>query len=712
MLEAHQNRVIALLENGCEDADVLTEAFASLVQLHEELAIKRAADAKKLLELGQLAGEGAGDAQPLLLSAPPVQALVPHSANDPGPLMSSREMIETGDAALRPATPQTPAMAELPLEFATPKTKNMTPLEISVLTQNNIAMELLLKHGAQPDNISGLSCSALCKVCYMFPWNIAMMRMLLEHGANPDATTNNDTSSASCLIISVVKDNLEAVKLLLEFGADVTYEWKGQNALSMAIDLKKVEVAEALENHEFRRAQDNRWRRFTDRKKVEASREQQRQAVIVQRQLEIDRQRMLHREHVPGDQPRNYDIAGPPAPSSQPTSARRQSSHSDAPAGAPTSVNVLRIDEVPDATPDGHSRAAHQGVSQHAYAPPPPPGALVPLDQQLALAQQAHHHALVAGGGGGNEGVIRDMTSMDWLIPESDVQIIKPISSGAHGEVFEAVLLSTDERVAVKRFPCNDEKSRACFRSECMMLSRFRHENIVMFKGAIISETLCCIVSELCAENLMDRLQRAPIPKWSERLRIARDIAKAMTYLHTRNPVIVHRDLKSSNILHDAHGNVKLCDFGMARTREHTYVATQHISGTPSWCSPEVLRGDDFNEQSDIYSFGVICWELMTLRMPWPDKNMAQLVGLVGFAGARLELPDVGGGNEEKRAAVAAAAASGIPTRVGGGGTIPLPEGCPPSFVTLIRACWEPAPDRPPFKTIKALLDGMLNDID
>jgi serine/threonine protein kinase len=155
-----------------------------------------------------------------------------------------------------------------------------------------------------------------------------------------------------------------------------------------------------------------------------------------------------------------------------------------------------------------------------------------------------------------------------------------------------------------------------------------------------------------------------------------------MNYLHTRSPQVVHRDLKSLNVLLDHNHCVKLCDFGMARLREHTYIATQHISGSPSWMAPEVLRGDDFDDKSDVYAFGVIMWELMMRRIPWPDKNMAQLVGLVGFAGHRLEIPS------------------------------PLPEGCPKGFVPLMQQCWAAAPERPPFKVIRVQLEAIMADVD
>lgn len=572
-----------------------------------------------------------------------------------------------------------------PLDFVVDSSQNMTALEISVLTQNNAAVDVLLKGGAQADMVSGLSCTCLCKVCYTFPGNMKMIRALLEGGANPDATTNNDTNSASCLIISVVKDNVEAVKALLEYGGDVSYEWKGQNALSMALDFNKDEIVTLLENHEYRRAQDNRWRRFTDRKLLEENRELQRKALHKQIQLEDQRRSMLRRCH--SKDPMMSNGGSSRDPNSVSTSDAAQHGgvvleHAAAAAvqaemaSSPNRQPVRVADTSPSPTGTYNSNSHQQPESSNHTERG---GVAVGVSPSRAPQVVAAHHARTAASNSGiDETVVSSMSNMEWIIPPEDLELLEPISSGAHGDVFSGRLTSIDEVVAVKRFPCSDAKSRECFRQELTMLSKFRHENIVMFKGAVITPELCCMVSELCAENLLDRLARPVVIHWSQRLRWARDIAKSMNYLHTRVPQVVHRDLKSLNVLLDFNGTVKLCDFGMARLREHTYIATQHISGSPSWMAPEVLRGDDFDDKSDVYAFGVIMWELMMRRIPWPDKNMAQLVGLVGFGGHRLEIPSS------------------------------PPDGAPKGYCALMRECFLDAPSRPPFKLIRTQLDAMI----
>ncbi|XP_073004375.1 serine/threonine-protein kinase CTR1 isoform X3 [Typha latifolia] len=115
--------------------------------------------------------------------------------------------------------------------------------------------------------------------------------------------------------------------------------------------------------------------------------------------------------------------------------------------------------------------------------------------------------------------------------------------------------------------------------------------------------------------------------------------AKGMNYLHKRNPPIVHRDLKSPNLLVDKKYTVKVCDFGLSRLKANTFLSSKTAAGTPEWMAPEVLRDELSNEKSDVYSFGVILWELMTLQQPWGNLNPAQVVAAVGFDRRRLDIP-------------------------------------------------------------------------
>ncbi|CAI0466968.1 unnamed protein product [Linum tenue] len=105
-----------------------------------------------------------------------------------------------------------------------------------------------------------------------------------------------------------------------------------------------------------------------------------------------------------------------------------------------------------------------------------------------------------------------------------------------------------------------------------------------------------------------------------------RQEARGMNYLHHFNPPIVHRDLKSSNLLVDKNWTVKVGDFGLSRLKHKTFLTTKSGKGTPQWMAPEVLRNEASDEKSDIYSFGVILWELATEKIPWDNLNSMQVL--------------------------------------------------------------------------------------
>ncbi|MBA0580827.1 hypothetical protein Gorai_023028, partial [Gossypium raimondii] len=159
------------------------------------------------------------------------------------------------------------------------------------------------------------------------------------------------------------------------------------------------------------------------------------------------------------------------------------------------------------------------------------------------------------------------------------------------------------------------------FLSEVAIMKRLRHPNIVLFMGAVTHPPNLSIVTEYLSRGSLYRLLRKPgvreVLDERRRLSMAYDVAKGMNYLHRRNPPIVHRDLKSPNLLVDKKYTVKVCDFGLSRLKANTFLSSKSAAGTPEWMAPEVLRDEPSNEKSDVYSFGVILWELATLQQPW-----------------------------------------------------------------------------------------------
>lgn len=230
----------------------------------------------------------------------------------------------------------------------------------------------------------------------------------------------------------------------------------------------------------------------------------------------------------------------------------------------------------------------------------------------------------------------------EWEIQWEDLQIGERIGIGSYGEVYHADLKGTE--VAVKKFLDQDFSGDALaqFKSEVEIMLRLRHPNVVLFMGAITRTPHFSILTEFLPRGSLYRLLHRPNFRLEEkrRLRMAFDVAKGMNYLHTSHPPIVHRDLKSPNLLVDKHWAVKVCDFGLSSIKHHTFLSSKSTAGTPEWMAPEVLRNEPANEKCDIYSFGVILWELATTRIPWKGLNPMQVVGAVGFQNRRLEIPE------------------------------------------------------------------------
>ncbi|XP_022863781.1 serine/threonine-protein kinase CTR1-like isoform X3 [Olea europaea var. sylvestris] len=216
----------------------------------------------------------------------------------------------------------------------------------------------------------------------------------------------------------------------------------------------------------------------------------------------------------------------------------------------------------------------------------------------------------------------------DFRIPWSDLVIKKRIGAGSFGTVHHAEWNGCD--VAVKILMEQDFHAEQYkeFLREVAIMKRLRHPNIVLFMGAVTEPPNLSIVTEYLSRGSLYRLLRRPdareVLDERRRLCMAYDVVKGMSYLHKHNPPIVHRDLKSPNLLVDKKYTVKVCDFGLSRLKANTFLSSKSAAGTPEWMAPEVLRDEPSNEKSDVYSFGVILWELATLQPPWRNLNPAQ----------------------------------------------------------------------------------------
>jgi len=152
------------------------------------------------------------------------------------------------------------------------------------------------------------------------------------------------------------------------------------------------------------------------------------------------------------------------------------------------------------------------------------------------------------------------------------------------------------------------------------------HPNVVQFIGAVTEPSNLCIITQFCARgSLADLLLDDSIEmSFARKLKFALDAAKGMLYLHNSNPVILHRDLKSDNLLVAMDWTVKVGDFGLTRFLSEKNKMTQ--VGTPMWMAPEIITGKQYTEKADVYAFGIILWEILTRAEPYDDKEPMQIV--------------------------------------------------------------------------------------
>lgn len=234
-----------------------------------------------------------------------------------------------------------------------------------------------------------------------------------------------------------------------------------------------------------------------------------------------------------------------------------------------------------------------------------------------------------------------------WKIGFNSIVFGPRIGAGGFGEVYKCKW--DNSMVAVKTLQkIEDDDPQAVmaeFMVEMKLMSKLRHVNIVTFLGASIAAPKLAILLEFMpggslyrAIHRRRRNNLGPFPLLKS-LWIAFGISKGMQYLHAQYPVIIHRDLKSPNILLGTNvREVKVTDFGLSRLRVASFVNTGP-GGTPEWMAPELLRQDPFDEQSDVFSFGVILWELIMCEKPWRDDHPMQIVFKVGSRGEKLETP-------------------------------------------------------------------------
>ncbi|XP_023695740.2 mitogen-activated protein kinase kinase kinase 13 [Paramormyrops kingsleyae] len=254
-----------------------------------------------------------------------------------------------------------------------------------------------------------------------------------------------------------------------------------------------------------------------------------------------------------------------------------------------------------------------------------------------------------------------------WEVPFEEISELQWLGSGAQGAVFLGKFHS--EEVAIK-------KVREQKETDIKHLRKLKHPNIISFKGVCTQAPCYCIIMEYCAQGQLYEVLRAG-RKITPRLLVdwASGIASGMNYLHLHK--IIHRDLKSPNVLVTHNDTVKISDFGTSKELSDKSTKMS-FAGTVAWMAPEVIRNEPVSEKVDIWSFGVVLWELLTGEIPYKDVDSSAIIWGVGSNSLHL----------------------------------PVPSTCPDGFKILMKQTWQGKPrNRPSFRQILLHLDIASADV-
>ncbi|XP_057769183.1 serine/threonine-protein kinase STY46-like [Salvia miltiorrhiza] len=224
---------------------------------------------------------------------------------------------------------------------------------------------------------------------------------------------------------------------------------------------------------------------------------------------------------------------------------------------------------------------------------------------------------------------------------EIDPQLLKfesKIASGSYGDLYKGTYCSQEVAIKILKTERLNTELQKEFAQEVYIMRKVRHKNVVQFIGACTRPPNLCIVTEyMCGGSVYDYLHKQKGTfKLPALLKVAIDVSKGMNYLHQNN--IIHRDLKAANLLMDENEVVKVADFGVARVKSQSGVMTAE-TGTYRWMAPEVIEHKPYDHKADVFSFGVVLWELLTGKIPYEYLTPLQAAVGVVQKGLRPTIP-------------------------------------------------------------------------
>ncbi|KAG4970841.1 hypothetical protein JHK85_037262 [Glycine max] len=286
----------------------------------------------------------------------------------------------------------------------------------------------------------------------------------------------------------------------------------------------------------------------------------------------------------------------------------------------------------------------------------------------------------------------------EWEIDPSKLVIKTVIARGTFGTVHRGIYDGQD--VAVKLLDWGEEghrsdaeiaSLRAAFTQEVAVWHKLEHPNVTKFIGATMGTSelqiqtenghigmpsnVCCVVVEYCPggalKSYLIKNRRRKLA-FKVVVQLALDLARGLSYLHTKK--IVHRDVKTENMLLDKTRTLKIADFGVARIEASNPHDMTGETGTLGYMAPEVLNGNPYNRKCDVYSFGICLWEIYCCDMPYPDLSFSEVTSAVVRQNLRPEIPRC----------------------------------CPSALANVMKRCWDANPDkRPEMDEVVTMLEAI-----
>ncbi|XP_075642045.1 serine/threonine-protein kinase 52-like [Castanea sativa] len=290
----------------------------------------------------------------------------------------------------------------------------------------------------------------------------------------------------------------------------------------------------------------------------------------------------------------------------------------------------------------------------------------------------------------------------EWEIELAKLDLRNVIAHGTYGTVYRGVYDGQD--VAVKLLDWGEDgiataaetaALRASFRQEVAVWHKLDHPNVTKFIGASMGTSnlkfplknesgeghnplpsrACCVVVEYLPGGTLKKFLIRNVRKklaFKVVIQIALDLSRGLGYLHSKK--IVHRDVKTENMLLDSQRTLKIADFGVARVEAQNPKDMTGETGTLGYMAPEVLDGKPYNRKCDVYSFGICLWEIYCCDMPYPNLSFAEVSSAVVRQNLRPEIPRC----------------------------------CPSSLASIMRKCWDAHPEkRPDMDEVVRMLEAL-----